>query len=175
MALDVQIEALLFYKASPQKKKNICKLFTISDEVLEESLKKLSERIQHGATRLIQTETEIQLVTAPEQAEFIESLRKQELSGDIGKAGAETLSIILYREPISRVEIDRIRGVNSSFILRNLLIRGLIVRESITGQGFQFRTSSQLLQHLGIEKKQDLPRFAEFMNAIDEFDSIEHE
>ena len=175
MALDIQIEALLFYKATPQKKKNITKLFSVSDVVLEESLAKLKSRLQNGATRLIETETEIQLVTAPELAEFIESLRKQDLSGDIGKAGAETLSIILYREPISRVEIDRIRGVNSSFILRNLLIRGLIVRESITGQGFQFRTSPKLLQHLGIEKKQDLPRFSEFMNAIDEFDSIEHE
>jgi len=175
MALDIQIEALLFYKATPQKKINICKLFSISEETLMESLKVLESRLASGATRLIETDTEIQLVTSPELADFIEVLRKQELSTDIGKAGAETLSIILYREPISRIEIDRIRGVNSSFILRNLLIRGLIIRESITGQGFQFRTSTKLLQHLGVGRKQDLPRFSEFMNAIDEFDSIEHE
>jgi len=175
MSLDVQIEALLFYKAAPQSKKNICKLFSASEEDLASSITLLRERLQTGATRLIETETEIQLVTAPELADFIETLRKQELSGDIGKAGAETLAIILYREPISRVEIDRIRGVNSSFILRNLLIRGLVVRESITGQGFQFRTSPKLLQHLGTEMKQELPRFAEFMNAIDEFDITPHE
>jgi len=175
MDLDIQIEALLFYKATPQKIKNISKLFNVSEETLNESLEKLKNRLKSGATRLIGTETEIQIVTAPELSEFIESLRKQELNNDIGKAGAETLSIVLYREPISRIEIDRIRGVNSSFILRNLLIRGLVVRESITGQGFQFRTSPKLLQHLGIERKQDLPRFSEFMNAIDEFDTIEHE
>jgi segregation and condensation protein B len=175
MNLDIQIEALLFYKATPQKKKNICKLFDVSDEILDESLMQLKNRLKTGATRLIETETEMQIVTAPELAEFVESLRKQELSSDIGKAGAETLAIILYREPISRIEIDRIRGVNSSFILRNLLIRGLVIRESVSGQGFQFRTSPKLLQHLGVERKQELPRFAEFMNAIDEFDSIEHE
>jgi len=82
---------------------------------------------------------------------------------------------VLYREPISRVEIDRIRGVNSSFILRNLLIRGLIVRESITGQGFRFRISPQLLQQLGVTNKHELPQFSDFMNAIDTFDTIKHE
>jgi chromosome segregation and condensation protein ScpB len=97
MTLDIQIEALLFYKATPQKKTNICKLFSVTEEVLSESLEKLKFRLQNGATRLIETDTEIQMVTAPELAEFVESLRKQELSSDIGKAGAETLSIILYR------------------------------------------------------------------------------
>jgi len=102
---------------------------------------------------------------------LIESLRKQDLTGDIGKAGAETLAIILYREPVARVEIDRIRGVNSSFILRNLLMRGLITRESITGHGYQFRISPSLLQHLGVTNKRELPQFSEFMNAVDTFDT----
>ncbi|MCA9356686.1 SMC-Scp complex subunit ScpB, partial [Candidatus Kaiserbacteria bacterium] len=82
----------------------------------------------------------------------------------------ETLAIILYKEPISRVEIDRIRGVNSSFILRNLLMRGLILRESITGNGYQFRITPNLLNHLGVTNKQQLPQFSEFLNAIEAFD-----
>ena len=133
MELDVLVEALLFYKAAPQNKKKVAKLFAVTDEDLQKAINNLRDRLQTGATRLNETDTEIQLVTAPELSEFVESLRKQEISNDIGKAGAETLAIILYREPISRVEIDRIRGVNSSFILRNLLVRGLVVRESITG------------------------------------------
>ena len=76
----------------------------------------------------------------------------------------------MYREPISRAEIDRIRGVNSSFILRNLLTRGLISREAI-GNSYQFRITSQLLQQLGISSKHDLPQFSEFMNALDTFDT----
>ncbi len=171
MTLDVLIEALLFYKAAPQNKQKLIKSFAVPEEDFKTAIDALKTRLQTGATRLIETETEIQLVTAPELADFIESLRKQDLTGDIGKAGAETLAIILYREPIARVEIDRIRGVNSSFILRNLLMRGLITRESITGNGYQFRISTNLLQRLGVENKHDLPQFSEFMNAIDAFDN----
>ncbi len=175
MSLDVLIEALLFYKAVPQNKKTICKNFGVSEEDLQKALEKLKSRLSTGATRLVETDTEIQLSTAPELSEFVESLRKQELTGDIGKAGAETLAIVLYREPISRAEIDRIRGVNSSFILRNLLVRGLVIRESISGSGYQFRISPSLLQHLGITNKRELPQFSEFMNEIDAFDKAKHE
>jgi segregation and condensation protein B len=171
MKLDIQIEALLFYKAAPMNKARVAKFFGVTDSEFSEALEQLKQRLQTGALRITETETDIQLVTAPELSEFVETLRKQDLSGDIGKAGAETLAIILYREPISRVDIDRIRGVNSSFILRNLLTRGLITRESITGHGYQFRPSPQLLQHLGVTRKQELPRFSEFMDAIDMFES----
>lgn len=171
MTLDVLIEALLFYKAAPQNKRKLIKSFGVSEEDFTAAIATLKVRLQTGATRLIETETEIQLATAPELSEFVESLRKQDLTGDIGKAGAETLAIVLYREPISRVEIDRIRGVNSSFILRSLLMRGLITRESITGNGYQFRISPKLLEHLGVGSKRELPQFSEFMNAIDAFDT----
>lgn len=171
MNLDMLIEGLLFYKAAPQPKTKLIKFFGVSEEDFAAAIITLKTRLETGATRLVETETEIQLATAPEMSEFIETLRKQDMTGDIGKAGAETLAIILYREPISRVEIDRVRGVNSSFILRNLLMRGLISRESITGNGFQFRISPSLLQHLGVTDKRSLPRFSEFLNAIETFDS----
>jgi segregation and condensation protein B len=169
MPLDVLIEAVLFYKATPQKKTSLQKLFGMeeSDEWLA-ALAQLRHRLQSGGLRLVETDTELALTTAPELGEFIETLRKSELKGDIGKAGAETLSIILYREPVTRAEIDRIRGVNSSFIIRNLLVKGLIEREAV-GNTFQFRITPELLQHLGLTKKSDLPRFSEFMTALDTF------
>lgn len=169
MPLDVLIEAILFYKATPQKKAVLQKMFEVMDEAeWRAAVDTLSGRLQTGATRLIETDTELALSTAPELGEFIESLRKNELKGDIGKAGAETLAIVLYREPITRAEIDRIRGVNSSFILRNLLIKGLVEREA-AGNTYRFRITPALLQHLGVAKKAELPRFADFMNAIDAF------
>lgn len=171
MPLDVLIEALLFYKAAPQNKQKLIKLFAVPDDEFSTAISTLKKRLEFGAIRLIETDAEIQLATTSELSTFIESLRKQDLTGEIGKAGAETLAIILYREPISRVEIDRIRGVNSSFILRNLLMRGLINRESITGNGYQFRISATLLQYLGVTDKRHLPQFSEFMNAIDSFDN----
>lgn len=169
MPLDVLIEAILFYKATPQKKSVLQKMFAVEDEEgWRLAIAALSDRLQTGATRLIETETELSLATAPELSEFIEALRKNELKGDIGKAGAETLAIVLYKEPISRAEIDRIRGVNSSFILRNLLVKGLVERE-VAGNTYHFRITPALLAHLGITKKTELPRFADFMNAIDAF------
>lgn len=173
MSLDILIEGLLFFRAAPQNKEKLIKLFAVSEAEFAEAIEVLRNRLETGATRLIETSNTIQLTTSAELSDFVETLRKQDLTGDIGKAGAETLAIILYREPISRSEIDRIRGVNSSFILRNLLTRGLITRESITGNGYQFRISTSLLQHLGITNKQQLPKFSEFMTALDAFDNEE--
>lgn len=173
MSLDILIEGLLFFRAAPQNKEKLIKLFAVPEAEFAEALTVLKNRLETSAVRLIETSNTIQLATAPELSEFVETLRKQDLTGDIGKAGAETLAIILYREPISRSEIDRIRGVNSSFILRNLLTRGLITRESITGNGYQFRISTSLLQHLGLTSKQQLPKFSEFMSALDAFDNQE--
>lgn len=171
MNLDLLIEAVLFFKSVPQNKKRLMSFFNVTEADFARALQTLKDRLATGAIRLIETEIEIQLVTAPELSDFIESLRKRDLVGDIGKAGAETLAIILYREPISRAEIDRIRGVNSSFILRNLMTRGLIARESITGNGYKFRITPALLQHLGVTDKRSLPNYSEFMNTIDNFDN----
>jgi segregation and condensation protein B len=170
MPIDILIEGLLFYKSAPQKKQTVMKLFGISAEELTAALATLHERLNQGATRLVETSDEIQLVTAPELAPVIEAMRKNELKADIGKAGAETLAIILYQEPISRSAIDRIRGVNSSFILRNLQIRGLVERiSSKSGSGYEFIITPTLLAHLGIEHKQALPDFARIADTLENF------
>ncbi len=174
MPIDILIEGLLFYKSAPQKKAVVLKLFGISEEELTNGLNTLRERLQSGATRLIETDTEIQLVTAPELSPVIEALRKSELKADIGKAGAETLAIILYQGPISRTDIDRIRGVNSSFILRNLQIRGLIERTTAeVGSGYRYLATTALLAHLGVTHKHELPDFSKVANTLEEFSATE--
>lgn len=169
VSLEHKIEGVLFYKATPMKKSTLCKLFECSEEELDAALKTLKERLQSGATRLIETEDEVDLVTMSELDVLIESLRKDEMRRDIGKAGAETLAIILYRGPLTRAEIDRIRGVNSSFILRNLMVRGLIEKDSSTKQVL-YRSTPALMAHLGITDKTALPGFADIMNALDVYE-----
>lgn len=170
MPLDILIEGLLFYKSAPQKKATLRKVYSVTAEELQVALDALSARLESGALRVIETDTEIQLVTAPELAPFIEDLRKNEIKNDIGKAGAETLAIILYRAPITRTEIDRIRGVNSSFILRNLLIRGLIERsQNKQGSGYSFSITPSLLAHLGVTETRDLTDFARVTDALEHF------
>ena len=168
MQLEQLIEGVLFYTGAPQKKAKLMAMFDVSEDDFAAAVGQLKNRLQAGGIRLLETDHELQLVTAPELSPVIEELRKGELSQDIGKAGAETLAIILYREPISRGEIDRIRGVNSAFILRNLMTRGLIERTAYKNS-HQFRTTPALLQHLGVTSKQELPHFGEFMDAIDAF------
>ncbi len=170
MPLDILLEGLLFYKAAPLKKAGVCEQFSVTPEGLGAAIEALRSRLETGALRLLETETEIQLVTAPDLAPFLEELRKAELKKDIGKAGAETLAIILYRGTVGRAEIDRIRGVNSSFILRNLLVRGLVERTNATkGGGYVFSVSTELLSYLGVTKTEELTDFARITDALEQF------
>jgi len=174
MTLEQQIEGLLFYKATPMKFSQLKKIFTVSDEEVSTAIQVLKERLNGGAVQLSMTETEVQLVTAPELDELIEGVRKDELKRDIGKAGAETLAIVLYKGPISRVEIDRIRGVNSAFILRNLMIRGLVERGT-EGKSHTFSLTPTLLAHLGVTHKTELSNYATVLDQLEKFEQEQAE
>ena len=106
MPLAALIEGVLFYTGTPQKKSKLIEMFGVTAEDFTQAVNQLSNRLEQGGIRLMQTELELQLVTSPEMSDVVNELRKGELSTDIGKAGAETLAIVLYREPISRGEID---------------------------------------------------------------------
>lgn len=169
MSDDQRLEALLFYKATPQKRRTVAALLALDEAALAAAIATLRGRLASTALTLVATPEELQLTTAPTAAEFIATLRKEELKSDIGKAGAETLAIVLYREPVSRAEIDRIRGVNSGYTLRSLETRGLVARVSDTKHGTRYRITSDLLRHLGVSEKQDLPQFSAVMNQLDAF------
>ncbi len=177
MNLEKQIEAVLFYKAEPIKKASLADFFDVSLEDVESALASLQSALTERGIRITVTDTHVQLVTAPEVHEIIESMRKAELKTDIGKAGAETLAIILYRGPISRIEVDRIRGVNSAFIIRNLLIRGLVERRNhpTDTRSFLYAVTPTLLNHLGVSRREELPDFEIIMNTLDTFEKQESE
>lgn len=168
MNLEQKIEAILFYKNEPQEIKKLSQMLAVSEGETREALENLMRSLGNRGVRLIITEKETSLVTAPETKELIEKIAKDELSKEIGKAGLETLAIILYNQGVSRREIDYIRGVNSAFILRNLSIRGLIEREhdAKDQRTLKYKTSLSLLGHLGISKVEELPDFAEFKQQI---------
>lgn len=170
--LSVRIEGILFYKAAPMKKRALVEALGASAEEVEVALARLAQRLESGATRLVVTDAEVELRTASELDALIDGLRKDELKRDIGKAGAETLAIVLYRGPITRAEIDRIRGVNSSFILRNLMTRGLIVRDQ-EGRQNRYAATTELLAHLGIAKQNELTGYQETMDALDAYEKAE--
>lgn len=169
MPLDIAVEGVLFFKANAVKKSELLRLFSCTDEQLAIAISTINERLAFGATRIVETEAEVQIVTTPELDELIDSIRKDELRRDIGKAGAETLAIILYQGPVTRAAIDRIRGVNSSFIIRNLLIRGLVERTA-DGKSHAFNITPDLLAYLGITSKINLPDYASVLDKLEKFE-----
>ena len=120
---------------------------------------------------LVQTDEDVMLGTAKELSPLIEQLTKEELTRDLGKAGLETLSIVLYQGPISRADIDYIRGVNSQFILRALLIRGLVERvdNPTDARSYLYKPTLDLLSHLGVSKIADLPEYEQVKKDIETF------
>jgi segregation and condensation protein B len=164
MTLEQKIEAILFYKNEPLEIKKLSQLLGAKESEIKEALQNLSNSLTGRGICLVMTDNEASLATAPEMSDFIEQIAKDEMSREIGKAGIETLAIILYNGPISRREIDYVRGVNSTFILRNLCIRGLVEREpdSKDQRIFRYKGSLSLLSHLGIKTIKELPEFEEF-------------
>ena len=171
MGLEQKIEALLFWKGEPVRLKKLAELLTVSEEEIKTGILALKEKLQGRGVSLIEKEDEVMLVTTGECSELIEKLTKEELSKDLGKASLETLSIVLYQGPIKRSEIDYIRGVNSQFILRNLLVRGLI--EKITdpkdARTFVYKPSFELLAHLNVKNIEELPDYEAVRKDIESF------
>lgn len=172
MDLAQRIEAVLFYRGEPMAKRELARIFGVSDVEIASGITAVATALSTRGIRLLEANEEVVLVTAPELSETMEQLRKEELKRDIGKAGAETLSIVLYRGPVTRSDIDYVRGVNSSFILRNLLMRGLIERSSNPkdARTFVYDASPELLQMLGVTNRTELPEYGEILAKLDQFE-----
>lgn len=171
MNLAQQIEAILFWKAEPVSIKKLASILDNDAKSITTALQELEISLKGRGLNLVQNGEEVMLGTAKELSLLIEKLTKEELVRDLGKAGLETLSIILYQGPISRSDIDYIRGVNSQFILRNLLIRGLIERidNPSDARSFLYKVSINLLANLGINKMEDLPEYEQVKKDIELF------
>lgn len=172
--LDKKIEAVLFYKNEPMETKKLAGILEVSEGEIKLGIQKLKERLVGGGLVLIENGDEVSLATSKENSQLIEKIAKDEMSSDIGKAGLETLSIILYKEGVSRREIDYIRGVNSSFILRNLLIRGLIERypSETDKRLFVYKPTIALFAHLGIKNKEELPEYVILKEKVDDIKEV---
>lgn len=168
MNLEQKIEAILFYKNEPLTIKELSKLLDEKEESIRESAKKLANSLEGRGICLVESGEEMSLATAPEMKSLIEQIAKDEMSREIGKAGLETLAIILYNGPITRREIDYIRGVNSTFVLRSLCMRGLIQKESdLKDQRVsRYKSSINLLAHLGLRSVGELPEFESLKKEI---------
>ena len=118
---------------------------------------------------MIREGEKVALATAPEAHALIEKMRREELEGPLGKAGLETLAVIIFRGPVARSDVEYVRGVNCSSILRSLMIRGLIERIENTAdkRSFLYRATTELPAYLGLASVEKMPRYAEMRSAIE--------
>lgn len=158
-----ELHALLFAAGEPMTKKKLGSLLGVSEAEVSTLAADMASKLAGSGVALIQAENELELRTAPEASDAVQKLREGELSKDLGKAGLEALAVVLYQDGATRSEIDWIRGVNSAQTVRSLMLRGLVERieDPSDKRKFRYRATTDALAHLGVGKREDLPRFAE--------------
>lgn len=171
MDLEQKIEALLFWKAESISLKKLSSLIGASEEEIKNAISNLKNSLEKRGICILENGDEYVLGTNPSLKNWFDELTKEEFNRDIGKAGMETLSIIMYQGPISRKEIDYIRGVNSGFVIRNLMIRGLVekIEDPKDGRAFLYKPTFELLSFMGISNIEDLPNFENVKKEIESF------
>ena len=136
---------------------------------IDEAIEKLKNNLAVRGIVLLENAGEITLGTAPEYSSLIEHLQKEELNKELSKASLETLSIILYKNGVHRALIDYIRGVNSSFTLRALSIRGLVEKslDPKDNRRYIYKSSFELLSFMGVKSVEELPDYTEMNKSIE--------
>ena len=169
MNLEQKIESVLFWKGEPMSRKKLADILDAKQTEINEAIEKLKENLLNRGVVLIEKENDLMLGTAPELSKLFEDLQKEELNRELSKASLETLSIILYKNGVSRSEIDYIRGVNSSFTLRALSIRGLAEKtlDPKDNRRYIYKPTFELFSYMGVKSPEELPDYNEVNKSIE--------
>ncbi len=158
--LDAGLEALLFAAGEGVPLARLARALGVSVDEVEAGLLMLEERLRTRGIRVQRHGDQVRLVTAADWAPWVQRLLGLEAQARLSRAALETLAIIAYRQPITRPEIDAIRGVNSDGVIRSLLEKGLIHevgRADAPGRPILYGTTEAFLQHFGLTSLDDLP------------------
>ncbi len=154
------IEGLLFALGKPMSRSELLKILQVEEDSLSRALSLLTNSEGRGVV-LVDDGYMLELRVASAVSDLIERVRREENSRDLGRAGLEVLAAILYRGPLSRAEVDFIRGVNSSQTIRTLTTRGLVrkVQNPKDERSFLYEATTELLSQMGTTHPRDLPDF----------------
>ncbi|MDD4607042.1 MAG: SMC-Scp complex subunit ScpB [Patescibacteria group bacterium] len=165
MSLKSQIESLLFITNRPLSLKDFKNSLKIDETKINQSLHELSQEYEENdrGLRLLNNNSQWQLVTHNNNSQLVNDFLKEEMTSELTWPSIETLSILAYRGPIDKLELDQIRGVNCSLILRNLMIKGL-AEEVTENKQVKYQISFDFLKYLGVNKVENLPDFEQLHN-----------
>ena len=168
MAVEIgaAIESLLFVSGRPLERTELRKLLDIDDVSLTQGLQTLEQNLEHHGRgiRLQRLGEQVQLVTAPENARYVAALLGLPMTAKLTSAALETLSVISYRQPVTRAQIEAVRGVNSDRALASLIQHGLVIevgRAQTVGRPTLFATTPEFLQQFGLTRLDQLPHVAD--------------
>jgi segregation and condensation protein B len=168
MELSSKIESLLFVAGKPLATKKLAELLAKSTEEIDSVLAELKTKYNQPASgiHLLHEGKEWQLATNPENSKLIKEYIQDETTGELTRPSLEALTIIAYRGPITKLELEQIRGVNCSLILRNLEMRGLVQSEEDKTRAQQvYSVTLDFLRFLGVDETSGLPDFAKLHNS----------
>ncbi len=170
MNLTAVIEALLFVSGGDVSCEELAAAASVSQDKVQEALHILAEKYREGGVVLLHTGAKYRLATNPAFADTIAQFLHTEVTGDLTRPQLETLTIIAYRGPVSKPEIEMVRGMNCTLILRNLMVRGLIEELPGTLEN-TYALTSEFLRLLGVSRVEELPEYKE-LSAPDLMDRL---
>ena len=159
-----QIESILFVAGKPLTAKKMAKVLNTKENDVAAAFEKLALKYNdaESGVALLHTNEEWQLVSSAKNTDVTEQFVKAEISGELTRPQLETLTVISYCGPITKPELEQIRGVNCSLILRNLLMRGLVKEnEDVTNLLPTYEVTMEYLRHLGLKSLEELPEYHE--------------
>jgi segregation and condensation protein B len=172
--LKSEIESVLFVSGEPVKISRIAKITGAKKPEIENAIMVLQgEYSGQRGLAILTKEDEVQMATNPENAGIVDQLVKSEIQENLSRAALEVLSIVAYRGPMTRMDVEAIRGVNCSFTLRSLLMRGLVERieNPKDNRGYLYKISFEFLKKMGVDNVAKLPDF-ETLSKDERIDSI---
>lgn len=178
-SLPALIESLLFVAQGPVSLADLVRALDLPRPAIARAIDGLAACCQDRGLRLQRGQGTVRLVTAPESASAVQRFLGLELATPLTRAALESLSIVAYRQPLTRPELDAIRGVNSDGVMRTLLARGLVEpvgRRETVGLPFEYGTTYAFLDYFGLSSLDELPPLGSALGiegtaeAIDEGD-----
>ncbi|EEU21255.1 SMC-Scp complex subunit ScpB [Lactobacillus mulieris] len=171
-----ELESLLYLAGDTGvEQANLCQLLEIEAPALRELAKKLTQKLSEDENSGLQVsliKDTYKMTTSYDVADVVEKYYQKDLSKTLSQSALEILAIVAYRQPITRVEIDEIRGVNSAGAIQTLIWRGLVKtsgKKDVPGHPNLYVTTDYFLQYFGYESLADLPVIEDFENeSIDE-------
>lgn len=158
------IESLLFVAEKPVSLKELSSVSGVMIVEIQKAIGELEVEYKEKGINIIRKGEYFSFISAPANSKFVGKLLNEELRHDLSPAALETLAIITYKQPVTKSEIEEVRGVNSDQMVRNLMIRGLITevgRKEALGRPILYGTTMEFIEYFGILSENELPKIDE--------------